>query len=157
MFGSEALPGAQAQYVRVPRAGGTLFVISPASNATPASTNEPNSHLATIADTPLLLLADILPTGTFAALQALTHPNVLPILKGERFPLSSLGQLGALSPEKAAEISISGGQAEAATRLRALLSDPSWPDMKDTDRILTLAVIGLGPVGVVRNSILYIF
>lgn len=153
LFGSEALPGAQAQYVRVPRAGGTLFVIAPASSSAsnPIDSN-PHSQLATLSDAPLLLLADVLPTGVFAALQALTHPHVLPIMKGERFPLSSLGSLGALAPETAIQSGESSREADGATRLRALLNDPSWPEAKDEDRVLTIALIGLGPVGVVRLS-----
>lgn len=150
LFGSEALPGAQAQYVRVPRAGGTLFVITPSISSDYNAVPNPHAELATLADAPLLLLADILPTGTYAALQALTHPHVLPVLKGERFPLSSLGSLGALVPEAAVTAGGSAsGEEEGAARLRALLSDSSWPGMNDDDRVLTIAVIGLGPVGVV--------
>ena len=137
----------------VPRAWETLFVIAPASSSASISNdNSPHSQLVSLSDAPLLLLADILPTGVFAAPQALTHPHVLPVLKGERFPLLLLGSLGALAPETAVQSGESSREADGATRLRALLTDPIWPEAKDEDCVLTIALIGLGPVGVVHLS-----
>ncbi|KAJ7688220.1 chaperonin 10-like protein [Mycena olivaceomarginata] len=103
LFGSPALEGGQAQYVRVPKAGGTLFNLSdPKSWHSTLSPEMKEKALAGIADSSLLMLADILPTGVFAALQALNHPKVLPALSGR-----------------------------------------PWP----ANRMLTFAIIGLGPVG----------
>ncbi|EJD02537.1 alcohol dehydrogenase [Fomitiporia mediterranea MF3/22] len=131
LFGSEALPGGQAQYVRVPRAGGVLFVIKSAS----PSPQHHNELLENLSDPSLLLLADILPTGVFTALQTVQHPNILPIIKGERFPLASVEAL-----------SIPGlGE---TVNLKNRLLDPLWPNMLEEDRILTIAVVGLGPVGI---------
>ena len=126
LFGCVDLPGAQAQYVRVPFAGGTLFVVS----NSPASAVSP-SHLATLADTSLLLLADILPTGYFTALQALQHPNIVPLLNGKSYPFSALENL------------------QNATPLTNLVRPAAEEEIGD--RVITLAVIGLGPVGVVRH------
>ncbi|KAK0503829.1 alcohol dehydrogenase [Armillaria luteobubalina] len=80
LFGSPALEGAQAQYVRVPNAGGTLFNLSD-PETWPLSTPKQ------VSDSSLLLLADILPTGIFAAIQALSHPKVSPILTATPWPL----------------------------------------------------------------------
>lgn len=102
------LPGAQAQYVRVPNAGGTLF-------HAPSVSAEDGRQ---IADSSLLLLADILPTGYFAALQALNHQNVRPYLDGQVF----------LNGE-------SSGAGNAT---------PGPPET------LCIAILGLGPVGLVR-------
>lgn len=74
-----------------------------------------------------MLCGDILPTGYFAALQALGHPNLGPIMQGQTYPLV----LGNLLPR------IVGTQQAVARVL---------PE----DRKLTIAVVGLGPVGVVR-------
>lgn len=72
-----------------------------------------------IADSSLLLLGDILPTGTFAALQVLQHPKLRPLLTGLPYPM--LGELG--------------------TRSAAA--------MATEDRVPTFAIVGLGPVGLV--------
>jgi len=128
LFGSPALEGGQAQYVRVPKAGGTLFnIANPKSWSSSLPENEKEKALAKIADSSLLLLADILPTGVFAALQALNHPKVLPMVTGRPWPYSYItsgviptGVEAAFQPE---------------------------------DSMLTLAVIGLGPVGVVSASL----
>ena len=77
LFGSPALQGAQAQYIRVPHAGGTLFNLSDAG-----LTNAQKS----IADSSLMLLGDILPTGMFAAAQALNHPKLQADLSGKPWP-----------------------------------------------------------------------
>ncbi|KAJ3208769.1 hypothetical protein HDU82_001954 [Entophlyctis luteolus] len=69
LFGSEALQGAQAEYVSVPNASGTLVPIPPALSA---GVSAPS----------VLLCCDILPTGYFAALQALTHANLHGVLRG---------------------------------------------------------------------------
>jgi len=121
LFGSEKLAGEQAQYVRVPKAGGTLFVVDSGST---------NSSLTSFSDTSLLLLADILPTGCFAALQTVQHPKLLAPLTGTRYPLAS--------------ISILPGQG----MLQNVMDDPSWPKVEDEDRLLTIALVGLGPVGI---------
>jgi hypothetical protein len=72
--------------------------------------------LAGIADSSLLMLADILPTGVFAALQAMNHPKVLPALTGRPWPASFFP------------------------------GDASITVLPE-DRVLTFAIIGLGPVG----------
>lgn len=77
--------------------------------------------LAGIADSSLLLLADILPTGIFAAVQALNHPKVLPVITGRPWPLSF--------------------HHEADESISSI-------NLKPEDGILTFAVIGLGPVGI---------
>ena len=107
--------------MRVPKAGGTLFNLSnPETWTTALSPEEKVKALGDLPDSSLLILADILPTGVFAALQAINHPKLQPILTGIPWPLC-------LSP-----------QLTNATELRPT------PE----DRILTVAVIGLGPVGV---------
>ncbi|KAF9788612.1 chaperonin 10-like protein [Thelephora terrestris] len=113
LFGSPALEGGQAQYVRVPYAGGTLFRLD---DIKPDLATE--SRLTTLADSSLLLLADILPTGYFAALQLLQHPKLLPLLGGNPYPHTTLA--------------LSNPVGEAATS-------------KD---LLSIALIGLGPVGI---------
>ncbi|EKM57942.1 uncharacterized protein PHACADRAFT_116423 [Phanerochaete carnosa HHB-10118-sp] len=100
LFGIPALPGGQAQYVRVPKAGGTLFKVE---SVTAASKD---GSVSCLADSSLLLLADILPTGVFAALQVLQHAKTSPMLTASPYPFGGF------------------------------------------DRILTLAIVGLGPVGV---------
>lgn len=89
-----------------------------------------------LSDASVLLLADILPTGVFTAIQTLQHPNVLPVIRGERFPLASARALG---------VSLSG----EATMLSERLVDPLWPATLPEDRILNIAIVGLGPVGTV--------
>jgi hypothetical protein len=108
LIGSQVLPGAQAQYVRVPKAGGTLF------HAPSVSAKDGEQ----IADSSLLLLADILPTGYFAALQALNHQNMRPYLDGDVF----------LNGEASGAVSATQGPTET----------------------LCIAILGLGPVGLVR-------
>jgi hypothetical protein len=121
------LPGGQAQYVRVPKAGGTLFKIPPDG----ATTAEEIARWKAISDPSLLLLADILPTGVFAVTQALQHPNILPIVNSKPFLTSSLAQ-------------------ESATELSSVtLLTEGLPPLTDADKRLTIAVIGLGPVGLV--------
>ncbi len=66
---------------------------------------------ALIPDGLLLLLCDVLPTGYFAAQQALQHPNL-------QYVLSS-----------------------------SWLNTPALP--RDAERILAIAIVGLGPVGMV--------
>ncbi|KAI0642468.1 chaperonin 10-like protein [Trametes meyenii] len=105
LFGIPALPGGQAQYIRIPKAGGTLFSLS-APQA--SSVGAVQWDLSRLADSSLILLADILPTGVFAAMQALQHPKIAPMITAKSYPF--------------------GGFA--------------------TDRVLTIGVVGLGPVGV---------
>lgn len=120
LFGSPALEGGQAQYVRVPKGGGTLFNLSnPKTWSSALSPELKDQALSKIADSSLLMLADILPTGVFAALQALNHPKVMPVLTGRPWPLC-------FSP------ALTGSQVGLTTE----------------DMILTVAIIGLGPVGV---------
>ncbi|CCL98739.1 uncharacterized protein FIBRA_00744 [Fibroporia radiculosa] len=120
LFGIPTLPGGQAQYARIPKAGGTLFSIS----ALPISSPN-NADLSQLADCSLLLLADILPTGVFAALQALQHPKLSPMLTRSAYPSSGF------IPESL----IVGAGSESAA-------------LQHKDRQLTLAIVGLGPVGV---------
>ncbi|KAI0087451.1 chaperonin 10-like protein [Irpex rosettiformis] len=110
LFGTPSLPGGQAQFVRVPKAGGTLFKVDDIAAVSP---NTP------LDDSSLLLLADILPTGVFAAIQPLQHAKLAAIISGIAYPLNGylpegLGRNAFLSAE---------------------------------DTVLTLAVVGLGPVG----------
>lgn len=121
LFGSPALDGGQAQFVRVPKAGGTLFDLDDSStwfSTLPKDAKE--KALVGLSDSSLLLLADILPTGVFAALQALNHPKVAPVLTGKPWPLC-FNQ----SDVNGSEVSFT-----------------------DEDKVLTVAIIGLGPVGV---------
>ncbi|KZV88609.1 hypothetical protein EXIGLDRAFT_722579 [Exidia glandulosa HHB12029] len=113
LFGTPTLPGGQAQYIVVPHAGGTLS----------KAPTDPSLPLGTIPEFALLLLADILPTGYFAALQVLNHPNILPCLTARPFP-----------------------------QLSPLLQDVVYafwqPAFGAEDASLDIAVVGLGPVGV---------
>ena len=111
LLGTATLPGAQAQYIRIPNAGGSLI---PALALPPPS--QPQSHGASTEDTLRqealsLLLADILPTGYFAAKQAWEHPNVRQMLNQIRacpdepkiqlaihFAILGLGPVGLVSP-----------------------------------------------------------
>ncbi|KXN88160.1 S-(hydroxymethyl)glutathione dehydrogenase [Leucoagaricus sp. SymC.cos] len=121
LFGSPALEGGQAQYVRVPKGGGTLFNLSNPSTWSSALPNDVKQKaLANISDSSLLLLADILPTGVFAALQAINHPKVAPVITGKPWPLC-----------------FSQGDTPG-----------NEVNFTEADRTLTVAVIGLGPVGV---------
>ncbi|KAG6878091.1 hypothetical protein C0993_012418 [Termitomyces sp. T159_Od127] len=123
LFGSPLLDGGQAQYIRVPRGGGMLFNLSnPDTWSSKLPLQEREKALTGLADVSLLLLADILPTGVFAALQALNHPKVQPLLVGRPWPLCF-----------SSEISAAEGNVIALTA---------------EDRILTFAIIGLGPVGI---------
>ncbi|TCD60034.1 hypothetical protein EIP91_010855 [Steccherinum ochraceum] len=115
LFGIPDLPGGQAQYVRVPKAGGTLFKLDTITSMLPPG-KEP------LADSSLLLLADILPTGVFAALQALQHPKVASIINGVPYPFNGFVPEGIVAPQHA--------------------------QLHPEDRSLTFAVVGLGPVGV---------
>lgn len=122
LFGSPALEGGQAQFVRVPKGGGTLFNLSDSSTwSSSLSKEEKAKALTGFADSSLLLLADILPTGVFAATQALNHPKVAPVITGRPWPLCfSQTDLGP------------GNEVNFTAE----------------DRMLTIAVIGLGPVGI---------
>ena len=108
LFGSPRLEGGQAQYVRVPFGGATLFPIS-------ALKSEGKSEIAAHS---LLLLADILPTGVYAAIQALSHPKMATLLTGAPWPYSL--------PGLAATAAATAGT---------------------NDDVLHFAVVGLGPVG----------
>jgi len=116
LFGIPKLPGGQAQYARIPKAGGTLFSLT-------ALVAQGKINATSISDSSLLLLADILPTGVFVALQALQHPKISPILTGRAYPTSAF---------------IPGDQ----------ISGQGATTLQSQDRFLTVAVVGLGPVGV---------
>ncbi|KAI0031854.1 chaperonin 10-like protein [Vararia minispora EC-137] len=114
LLGQPILPGGQAQYARIPHAGGTLFALETLTNTGPA-----------LPDASLLLLADILPTGIFVALQALSHPKLAPALTGTAWPASASPALGAYFND--------------AVDARAAIVP--------ADKTLQIAVVGLGPVG----------
>ncbi|TEB22711.1 alcohol dehydrogenase [Coprinellus micaceus] len=120
LFGSPLLDGGQAQYVRVPKAGGTLFDLSDSSTwSSSMAPEERQTALSKLSDRSLLMLADILPTGVFAAVQAINHPKVQPVLTGKPWPLcfSSVPESNNLS-------------------------------ILDEDKVFTAGIVGLGPVGV---------
>jgi hypothetical protein len=108
--------------VRVPKAGGTLYSLSSGgdfwSKSSYAIAKVNDNARPDIADSSLLLMCDILPTGAFAAFQALNHPKVLPMVTGLPYPESSFREAG---PGK----------------------------LGTEDMVLTIAVVGLGPVGLV--------
>ncbi|KAJ1311138.1 hypothetical protein OPQ81_009639 [Rhizoctonia solani] len=118
LFGSPRLPGAQAQYIRVPHAGGTLFRI-PQDEIVLG--NEPVARIST-SDASLILLGDILPTGYFAALQAIQHPNLAYAFAHKTFPVipSFVNKF------------VTGGETTK---------------VQESDAKLVFAVVGLGPVG----------
>lgn len=120
LFGTPHTPGGQAQYARVPLAGGTLYNLE---GILAASAHPSQATKEEFKDSSLLLLCDILPTGVFTAFQALNHPKTLPMLTSRAYPRSSEASL--------------------------LKSGASVP-LSAEDRVLTIAVVGLGPVGVVR-------
>ncbi|KAM5531558.1 hypothetical protein V8D89_014778 [Ganoderma adspersum] len=120
LFGSPALSGGQAQYVRIPKAGGTLFNLA---SVRPSPSKGPEENLSKVSDSSILLLADILPTGAFAAIQALQHPKIATILTGRAYPF------GAGVP-------------------RFVADNQTLAQLQSEDRTLTIAVVGLGPVGV---------
>ncbi|KAI6027542.1 chaperonin 10-like protein [Pisolithus microcarpus] len=122
LFGTPNTPGGQAQYVRVPKAGGTLYRLDEALAAYTAQELEAQCSTPRLADSSLLLLCDILPTGVFAAFQALNHPKTLPMMTSQPYPHSS-----------------------TLITLKGILA-PSLHRPQDT--VLLIAVIGLGPVGV---------
>lgn len=78
LLGSPNLQGSQAQYVRIPKAGGTLIPIVTLSSHPP----QPPEFRPDQA----LLLADILPTGLYAVKQAFQHPNMAQILNRNAMP-----------------------------------------------------------------------
>jgi len=121
LFGTPTTPGGQAQYVRVPKAGGTLYSLSGGGDFWSTSSQANANARPELADSSLLLMCDILPTGVFAAFQALNHPKVLPMVTGLPYPASSLRDNGLVGAGK----------------------------LGSEDTILTIAVIGLGPVGLV--------
>ncbi|KAG8747934.1 hypothetical protein FRC10_010553 [Ceratobasidium sp. 414] len=109
--------GDKAQYVRVPHAGGTLFKFPP--------DDAPASEAATwdrVSDGSLILLGDILPTGYFAALQAVQHPNLAHVFAARPFPVPFGG-------------------------LKAFTVSAPVVKLQEEDCSLTFGVVGLGPVG----------
>ncbi|KAL4080828.1 chaperonin 10-like protein [Scleroderma citrinum] len=123
LFGSPHTPGGQAQYVRVPKAGGTLYNLQEVSAVHEGTKPDVKEFIPGLADSSLLLLCDILPTGVFAAFQALNHPKVLPMMRSLPFPHSS-----------------------ACTAGESIYS--AMPLLRPGAANLTIAIIGLGPVGV---------
>jgi hypothetical protein len=107
--------------VRVPKAGGTLYCLSGAGDFWSRSSQTNVNARPELPDSSLLLMCDILPTGVFAAFQALNHPKMLPMSTGLPFPTSSFRADGLSGAEK----------------------------LGSEDTILTIAVVGLGPVGLV--------
>ena len=79
-------------------------------------------------DSSLLLLADILPTGAFAAVQALSHAKMSPMLAAVAYPLSAY---------------------VPSSFIPDVPVDAKLASLSIEDRALTFAVVGLGPVGVV--------
>ncbi|CAE6496839.1 unnamed protein product [Rhizoctonia solani] len=118
LFGSPRLPGAQAQYIRVPYAGGTLFRI-PQDDSILG--NEPIARIRT-SDASLILLGDILPTGYFAALQAIQHPNLAYAFARKTFPV-------------------------IPSFVNAFVTGGESIRVQENDAKLVFAVVGLGPVG----------
>lgn len=137
LFGTVALPGGQAQYVRVPKAGGTLFRIPSTSFASDLSVGD-MTKWKQLADTSLLLLSDILPTGCFAAIQTLQHPKLAPLMTQLPFPRGSLSPF----PNGA--------------KLSQLMADTQWPPIQAQDCELILVVVGLGPVGIVGKTLIFV-
>ncbi|KAK1227138.1 hypothetical protein PQX77_009878 [Marasmius sp. AFHP31] len=123
LFGSPFLNGGQAQYIRVPLAGATLFSLESPHTISKSLTQE---SINTISDASLLLMSDILPTGLFGAIQVLNHPKVKSVWGGKGWPGVFLPSSLVESPE------VTGTGAGM-----------SWEDTT-----LTIALIGLGPVGI---------
>ena len=73
--------------------------------------------LSQVSDSSLLLLADILPTGVFAAMQALQHPKISPMLTGKPYPYGGFTPNGPIA------------QGQASTQVQA------------HDRTLTIGII----------------
>lgn len=122
LFGSPALEGGQAQFIRVPKGGGTLFNLSnPSTWSSSLPKEDREKALTGFADSSLLLLADILPTGVFAALQALNHPKVAPVITGKPWPLCFS---------------------------QDVVSPGNEVNFTQEDKLLTIGIIGLGPVGI---------
>jgi hypothetical protein len=99
--------------VRIPKGGGTL-IEAPIDEKTGQE----------IPPSVGILMADILPTGYFAAKQALEHPNLAPLLNSQLVSMS----VGFVDSSYASEV-----------------PTPT----ADINPVYTFAVIGLGPVGVV--------
>ena len=79
LLGTTTLPGAQAQYIRIPNAGGSLLPAISTSTSFPSQAHSeevPSAEDELRQEALALLLADILPTGYFAAKQAWEHPNL---------------------------------------------------------------------------------
>lgn len=99
----------------MPKAGGHLFSLTAYKAASDSL------DMSKISESSLLLLADILPTGVFAALQVLSHPKLSPVISGKAYP----------------------------TSLSRPYDEDSTED-GNFDETLTVVVLGLGPVGIVR-------
>ena len=83
-------------------------------------------ELSYLPDPTVLPLADILPTGLFVVLQALTHPKLAPIFTGIPWP-RNVGQPAWGTP----------------------LSGSTLPYLSSADKVLDVGIVGLGPVRLV--------
>ena len=81
LLGTATLPGAQAHYIRIPNAGGSLIPALSFPSPSPSQSRGLSAEDKLRQEALSLLLADILPTGYFAAKQAWEHPNVSGMLK----------------------------------------------------------------------------
>ena len=126
LFGTPHTPGGQAQYVRVPKAGGTVYNLQEVSATREIQKLDMKETIPNLADSSLLLLCDILPTGVFAAFQALNHPKILPMVTSLPFPHSSIRTFGDNAHS-------------------------TIPSLRPEATDLTIAILGLGPVGVVGS------
>lgn len=122
--------------MRVPKAGGTLFKVDSIFSSTSSPSKSPGSEQK-ISNSSLLLLADILPTGVFAALQALQHLKMAPFVRGEVFPFG-----GAFMPTRG-PLSESGGSDQSSRKLGF------WEKLAVEERTVVVGIVGLGPVGLV--------
>ena len=111
---SPALDGGQAQFVPVPKTGGILFDLDDSSSL-PKDVRE--KALIGLADSSLLLLTDILPTGVYATLNL---PKAAPVLTGKPWPLCFN---------------------QSDTNGNEIVFTAEY-------KVLTVAIIGLDPVGV---------
>ncbi|KIO19925.1 hypothetical protein M407DRAFT_16056 [Tulasnella calospora MUT 4182] len=114
LLGSPSLSGAQAQYIRIPKAGGTLVVVDP-------------NQFSGIPDPSLLLMADILPTGYFAVRSALRHPNLELIKRNGplRIAVVGLGPVGLCALVGFLDSLAEGLWDSSSTQCTILAVDPS--------------------------------
>ncbi|KAG8984792.1 hypothetical protein FRB94_005613 [Tulasnella sp. JGI-2019a] len=133
LFGSPLQPGAQAQYIRIPKAGGNLTRI------------RPDSEIGSIRDESLLLLADILPTGYHAANNGLKSRNIdhLRNRKPLLFAVVGLGPVGLCTVISALNILNSLPRHERPVSSSFLLVDTNASRRSNALRILKPTFYGL--------------